>query len=149
MKKVGRDRDGVDDDGAVEKWCLATPLASNARNDDGGDMAMAGGCVGVVNAGGVTANNVIGRGWLPETGGALPRPPSCGWENTRSHCRRPGGEIGQCSGMRKCCPHATASRYLLQRNSKIPNFCLPGVEIEVGIMTELATSSLVGGGASF
>ena len=79
MRKVGRDRDdreGIDDDGAVEKWCLATPLASNARNDDGGDMAMAGGCVGVVNAGGVMANNVIGRGWLPETGGALPRPPS-------------------------------------------------------------------------
>ena len=40
MRKVGRDRDdreGIDDDGAVEKWCLATPLASNARNDDGGD----------------------------------------------------------------------------------------------------------------
>ena len=29
-------------------------------------MAMAGGCVGVVNAGGVTANNVIGRGFVAE-----------------------------------------------------------------------------------
>ena len=112
-------------------------------------MAMAGGYVGVVNAGGVTVNTDGGRGWLLREAEPLPRPPSCGSENIRSHCRRPGGEIGQCSGTHKCCPRATASRYLKQRNSNIPNFCLPGVKIEVGIMTESATSSLVGGGPSF
>ena len=89
-------------------------------------MAMAGGCVGVVNAGGVTVNNVSGKGWLQREAEPLPRPPSCGSENTRSHCRRPGGEIGQCSGTCKCCPRATASRYLLQRNSNIQTFVCPG-----------------------
>ena len=112
-------------------------------------MAVPGSCVGVVNAGGMTTNNVSGRGLLPREAEELPRPPSCGSENTRSQCRRSGGEIGQWCGTHKCCPRATVSRYLLQRNSNIPNICLPGVEIDDGIMTELATSSLVGEVASF
>ena len=66
MNKVGRD--GVDDDGGdgtVAKWCrrrhrrraLTTMMAVTA--------AMAGGCEGVVNAGGVRANNVNRRGLMP------------------------------------------------------------------------------------
>jgi hypothetical protein len=113
-------------------------------------MAMAGSYVGLVNAGGVTVNTDGGRGWLLREAEPLPRPPSCGLENIRSHCRRdPGEKSGNAVARTNVAPVPLHRDISNKGKGNIPNFCLPVVEIEVGIMTELATSSLVGGGALF
>ncbi len=119
---------------------LATPRSAKPSATRG---------VGVVNAAGVMANNDSGRGWCRE------RQSRCRGRHRETRKTQdltledPGGKSGNAVARTNAAPVPLHRDISYKGTVTFQTFVLPGVEIDVGIMTELATSSLVDGGASF